>query len=162
MKVKGTVSGWMRLSALRLPPLERFVHFLTNLGRHAPRAGEMLSWAKARRTCRRKNGRRGMMPPARSSRESIATCSSFGAGADISRAGAPGRCTGNQGVCLESCWYSVPYEAGIAAQIRMAAETPPNADRFTRQAHNYPPCSLCLHNPKIRRAALRLGARRRS
>jgi hypothetical protein len=72
------------------------------------------------------------------------------------------RCSGNQGVCLESRWYSVPYEAGIAAQIRMAAETPPNADRFTRAAHNYSPCSLCLHNPKIRGAAPRLGVRRRS
>ena len=63
------------------------------------------------------------------------------------------RCRGNQGNCLESRWDSVPYEAGIAAQIRMAAETPPNADRFTRQAHNYPPCSLCLHNPKVASAA---------
>ena len=67
------------------------------------------------------------------------------------------RCRGNQGVCLESRWDSVPYEAGIAAQIHMAAETPSNADRFTRQAHNYPPCSLCLHNPKIGRAAFGLG-----
>jgi hypothetical protein len=55
------------------------------------------------------------------------------------------RCRGDQGVCLESRWDSVPYEAGIAAQIRMAAETPPNADRFTRAAHYYTPCSLCLH-----------------
>jgi hypothetical protein len=29
------------------------------------------------------------------------------------------RCRGNQGVCLESRWDSVPYEAGIAAQIHM-------------------------------------------
>jgi hypothetical protein len=49
---------------------------------------------------------------------------------------------------LESRWYSVPYEAGIAAEIRMAAETPPNADRFTRAAHNYSPCSLCLHDSR--------------
>jgi hypothetical protein len=67
------------------------------------------------------------------------------------------RCRGNQGVCLESRWDSVPYEAGIAAQIHMAAETASNADRFTRQAHNYPPCSLCLRNPKIGRAAFGLG-----
>ena len=58
------------------------------------------------------------------------------------------RCRGDQGFCLESRWDSVPYEAGIAAQIRMAAETPPNADRFTRAAHYYAPCSLCLHNSR--------------
>jgi hypothetical protein len=55
------------------------------------------------------------------------------------------RCRGDQGFCLESRRDSVPYEAGIAAQIRMAAETPPDADRFTRAAHYYTPCSLCLH-----------------
>src|SRR6476660_2191923 len=46
------------------------------------------------------------------------------------------RCRGDQGACLESRWHSVPYEAAIAAQIRMAAEIPPNADRFTRGAHH--------------------------
>jgi hypothetical protein len=30
----------------------------------------------------------------------------------------------------------------------MIAATPPNADRFTRGAHHYPPRSLCLHDPK--------------
>jgi hypothetical protein len=96
-----------------------------------------------------------MTPPARSSRESIATCSRSGARVDTSCAAAPGDAAGIK-VCLESRWDGVPYETGIAAQIRMAAETPPNADRFTRQAHNYPPCSLCLHNPKITSAPPRL------
>src|SRR5690242_18056432 len=81
---------------------------LTDLGRHAPREGELLSCAKAKRTCRRRNGRRGMMPPARSSRENIATCSSSGARADTSRAAAPGDAEGDQGFCLESRWDSVP------------------------------------------------------
>ena len=40
---------------------------------------------------------------------------------------------------------SVPYDAGIAARIRTAAQTPPNADRFTRAAHGYEHDSLCLH-----------------
>jgi hypothetical protein len=81
-----------------------------------------------------------MMPPARSSRENIATCSRSGATADISRAAGPGDAEGNQGFWLESRWHSVPYDAGIAAQIRMAADAPPGADRFTYAAHCYTPC----------------------
>jgi len=58
------------------------------------------------------------------------------------------RCSGDQGACLESRWQSVPYDVGVAAHDRMAAETPPNADRFTRGAHHYAHYSLCLHDPK--------------
>ena len=67
---------------------------LPSLGRRAPREGENLPWAEAKRTCRRRNGRRGTMPPARSSPENIATCSRSGARADISRAAAPGDAEG--------------------------------------------------------------------
>jgi len=55
------------------------------------------------------------------------------------------RCSGDQGACLESRWQSVPYDVGIAAQLRMPAETPPDADRFIRAAHHYAHHSLCLH-----------------
>ncbi len=58
------------------------------------------------------------------------------------------RCSGDQGACLQSRCWSVPYETGVAAHIRMAAETPPSADRFTRAAHHYAHHSLCLHDPK--------------
>jgi len=58
------------------------------------------------------------------------------------------RCIGDQGACLRSRCRSVPYEAGVAAHTRMIAETPPNADRFTRGAHHYAPTSLCLHDRK--------------
>ncbi len=58
------------------------------------------------------------------------------------------RCSGDQGACLENRWQSVPYQAGIAARDRMAADTPPNADHFTRATHRYAHHSLCLHNPK--------------
>jgi hypothetical protein len=57
------------------------------------------------------------------------------------------RCSGDQGACLRSRWQSVPYDVGIAAQMRMPAETPPNADCFTRWAHHYAHHSLCLHGP---------------
>ena len=55
------------------------------------------------------------------------------------------RCSGDQGACLQSRYRSVPYDVGIAARTRMAAQTPPNADRFTRAAHGYEHGSLCLH-----------------
>ncbi len=55
------------------------------------------------------------------------------------------RCSRDVGACLQSRYGSVPYEAGIAAHNRMLAETPANADRFTRAAHGYPHLSLCLH-----------------
>ncbi len=58
------------------------------------------------------------------------------------------RCSGDQGACLQSRWQSVPYDVGVAAQMRMAAETPPNANGFTFGAHHYAPDSLCLHDPK--------------
>ena len=38
--------------------------------------------------------------------------------------------------------------SGIAAELRMDAEAPPNADNFMRVAHHYAPTSLCLHDPK--------------
>jgi len=57
------------------------------------------------------------------------------------------RCRGDQGTCLSNRWPSVSYEAGVAAQIRMRAETPPNADRFTRAAHYFAYYSICLHIP---------------
>ena len=53
------------------------------------------------------------------------------------------RCSGDAGACLQSRSQSVPYEAGIAARTRMAAETPakptasperPTAMRTTRSA----------------------------
>jgi hypothetical protein len=37
---------------------------------------------------------------------------------------------------------------GVAAQIRMLAELPPNADRFAQSAHRQAHHSLCLHDPK--------------
>jgi hypothetical protein len=58
------------------------------------------------------------------------------------------KCSGDQGACLESWWTTVPYDVGVAAQIRMSTETPPNADRFLRMAHHYAHHSLCLHDPK--------------
>jgi hypothetical protein len=71
------------------------------------------------------------------------------------------RCSGNQGACLQSRWQSVPYDVGVAAQIRMAAETPANADRFMRMAHHYAHHSLCLHDPKNQktRAEAQAGSR---
>ena len=62
------------------------------------------------------------------------------------------RCSGDQGNCLASRWPSVSYEAGVAAQIRMLAETPPNADRFTRAAHHFAHHSICLHIPNNKKA----------
>jgi hypothetical protein len=58
------------------------------------------------------------------------------------------RCSGDQGACLQNRWYSVPYDVGVAAQFRMTAETPPNADSFMRLVHNYAHHSLCLHGSK--------------
>jgi hypothetical protein len=58
------------------------------------------------------------------------------------------RCRGDQGACLESRCWTVPYAAGIAAHKQMIADTPADADRFTRSAHYYPPTSLSLHDPK--------------
>ncbi len=58
-----------------------------------------------------------------------------------------GRCSGDQGACLERGWTTVPYDIGNQAHDRMIAETPADADRFTRGAHRYPPHSLCLHVP---------------
>src|SRR5580658_5844558 len=58
------------------------------------------------------------------------------------------RCSGDQGFCLQSRCWSVPYDIGVAAQIRMLAELPPNADRFAQSAHRQAHSSLCLHDPK--------------
>ena len=58
------------------------------------------------------------------------------------------RCSGDHGFCLQGRWHSVPYDIGVDAQFRMVAETPPNADRFTRAAHNYAHHSLRLHGRK--------------
>jgi hypothetical protein len=58
------------------------------------------------------------------------------------------RCRGDQGACLESRCWSVPYEIGIAAHKQMIADTPADADRFTRAAHYYDYTLLCLHDPK--------------
>jgi hypothetical protein len=55
------------------------------------------------------------------------------------------RCSGDQGAYLQSRSQSIPYETGIAAHNRVLAETPANADRFTRAAHGYPHHTLCLH-----------------
>ena len=55
------------------------------------------------------------------------------------------RCSGDQGFCLGSRWQSVPYDDGLAARNRIAAERPRNADRFTRAAHHYAHHCLCLH-----------------
>ena len=116
----------MRLSALRLPPFWRgSCNSLTSLGRHAPREGKVLPCAKARRTCRRRNGRRGMMPPARSSRESIATCSSSGARADISRAAAPGAAVGIKAIAWRAAGTAFPTKP--ASQRKF--EWPPKRHR---------------------------------
>jgi len=41
----------------------------------------------------------------------------------------------------------------------MAAETPPNADRFMRAARNYAHHSLCLHDPKNQKSRAKIQAR---
>ena len=46
------------------------------------------------------------------------------------------RCIGNPNACLGSRWHTVPYDAGIAAHRRMAADTPSNANRFAFIAHH--------------------------
>jgi hypothetical protein len=58
------------------------------------------------------------------------------------------RCRGDQGACLETRCWSVPYEVGRAAHKQMIADTPADADRFTAAAHYYDYTSLCLHDPK--------------
>jgi hypothetical protein len=55
------------------------------------------------------------------------------------------RCSGDQGFCLGSRWQSVPDAIGLAAHKRMIADTPPNADRFTHDAHHCPYSSHFLH-----------------
>lgn len=69
------------------------------------------------------------------------------------------RCVGDQGFCPQSRWQSVPYDVGVAAQYRMLAETPPDADSFTRGAHNYAHHSLCLHDPKNQKTRARRNAK---
>jgi hypothetical protein len=58
------------------------------------------------------------------------------------------RCVGDQGFCLQSRCWDIPYDVGLAAHNRMIAELPPDADSFLLTAHYRPPTSLCLHNPK--------------
>jgi hypothetical protein len=58
------------------------------------------------------------------------------------------RCSGDQGACLQSRWQSIPYDAGIAARERVFLDTPADADRFARMAHNYAHYSSCLHDSK--------------
>jgi hypothetical protein len=59
-----------------------------------------------------------------------------------------GRCSGDQGACLERGWTTVSCEIRNQAHERMIADTPADADRFTSGAHRYPPYSGCLHDPK--------------
>jgi hypothetical protein len=77
-----------------------------------------LLWAKARRTCRSKNGRRGMMPPARSSHENTATCSSSGAGADISRAAALGDAEGIRALAWRPAGTAFPTKPALQRKFR--------------------------------------------
>jgi hypothetical protein len=60
------------------------------------------------------------------------------------------RCVGDEGTCLKKRWTNVPYEVSRAAELRMFAETPPDADRFVRLARHQGPHSLLLHNPSGR------------
>ncbi len=67
----------------------------------------------------------------------------------------------HQGACLESRYYSVPYDVRIAAHNRMLAATPPNADRFTRAAHGYDAGSLCLHGATSEKMRAKMRAKMR-
>jgi hypothetical protein len=58
------------------------------------------------------------------------------------------RCVGDQGFCLQSRCWDIPYDEGVAAHDRMIAALPPDADSFQRMAYHRPPTSLCLHDPK--------------
>ena len=58
------------------------------------------------------------------------------------------RCVGDQGFCLQSRCWDIPYDAGVAAHLRMIAALPPGADSYMVTAHHRPPTSLCLHDPK--------------
>jgi hypothetical protein len=58
------------------------------------------------------------------------------------------RCVGDQGACLQARCFSVPYDEGVAAHMRMIADVPPGADRMLRSVHHYPPTSGCLHDAK--------------
>jgi hypothetical protein len=55
------------------------------------------------------------------------------------------RCRGDQKACLRDRYAEVSYEEGRAAHAKMIADTPRNAGRFTRGAHNYEHHSWCLH-----------------
>jgi len=50
---------------------------------------------------------------------------------------------------LDQRWASVPYDLGIAADRRMSAETPPNAERFLWGAHQLAHHSVGKRNPKL-------------
>jgi len=71
------------------------------------------------------------------------------------------RCSGDAGACLQSRWQSVPYDVGVAAHDRMLAETPANADRFTRAAHGYARHSLCLHGATSEKMRAKMQVRMR-
>jgi hypothetical protein len=61
------------------------------------------------------------------------------------------RCSGDQGYCLHSRGYNIPYDAVAAARRRMAGATPPDADRFLSAAHRYELSDLDKSkNPKTR------------
>ena len=71
------------------------------------------------------------------------------------------RCSGDAGACLQSRSQSIPHETGIAAHNRMLAETPTNADRFTRAAHGYEHGSLCLHKATSEKMRAKMRAKMR-
>ncbi len=50
------------------------------------------------------------------------------------------RCVGDQGACLESRCWSIPYDVGVAAHNRMAAQIPPKRRRFHLAS-----APLCAH-----------------
>jgi hypothetical protein len=65
------------------------------------------------------------------------------------------RCVGDEHACLKKHWYSLPYNVRLDAHGRMEAEALPNADRWLRLAHRYPPDTLCRLFPSDRYKAPR-------
>ncbi len=64
--------------------------------------------------------------------------------------GSARRCVGDAGTCLNKHWYSLSYQVRLAAHGRMQAEALPNADRWLRLAHRYPPDTLRVLLPNDR------------
>jgi len=60
------------------------------------------------------------------------------------------RCLGDVGPCLKKCTDNASYETRVAARRRMPDDVPPNADRWLRLAHDWPPETLLLPKTNAR------------